>query len=149
MTALYEHLASRDVRCPDCGYNLRGLRANRCPECSFGLALTLEGEGAAGFGFMAVMGGLLAGAGSAVVLLGLLITLTVWLGEGLPPAQFFVIPTVVFAVGAPLAGLLAKRSGQAWFKRQSLGLRAWLVILAWCYPIAAILLYVFAVLNID
>lgn len=31
---LREVLASRDLFCPGCGYNLRGLQSDRCPECS-------------------------------------------------------------------------------------------------------------------
>ncbi len=38
---LRDFLAGRDVPCPACGYNLRGLAAPVCPEC--GLTLTVEG----------------------------------------------------------------------------------------------------------
>ncbi len=31
---LVEYLADRDVECPKCGYNLRGLEQAVCPECS-------------------------------------------------------------------------------------------------------------------
>jgi hypothetical protein len=34
-------LASRDVDCPSCRFNLRGLTTNRCPECNTLLQLTL------------------------------------------------------------------------------------------------------------
>jgi hypothetical protein len=37
---LARYLADRDVACPRCTYNLRGLRAQSCPEC--GEALTVE-----------------------------------------------------------------------------------------------------------
>jgi hypothetical protein len=37
--ALRDYLASRDVPCPDCAYNLRDLVFPRCPEC--GLQITL------------------------------------------------------------------------------------------------------------
>jgi hypothetical protein len=30
------YLARRDVPCPSCGYNLRGLAEGTCPECGFG-----------------------------------------------------------------------------------------------------------------
>lgn len=28
-----EFVAERDIECPGCGYNLRGLKGRRCPEC--------------------------------------------------------------------------------------------------------------------
>ncbi len=40
---LVSFLASRDVRCPACGYNVRGVRAPACPECDEPLELALLG----------------------------------------------------------------------------------------------------------
>lgn len=37
--ALQVFLASRDVACPHCHYNLRDLNSSRCPECGFELTL--------------------------------------------------------------------------------------------------------------
>lgn len=39
MSNLSRYLADRDVRCPGCGYNLRGLEEGTCPECGFGVNL--------------------------------------------------------------------------------------------------------------
>jgi hypothetical protein len=39
--ALVEYLQARDVACPLCGYNLRGLTAARCPECGRSLRLSV------------------------------------------------------------------------------------------------------------
>jgi hypothetical protein len=41
------HLAFRDVPCPHCGYNLRGLAAAQCPECSTLLRLTIAPDDSA------------------------------------------------------------------------------------------------------
>ena len=38
--ALAERLASRDVRCPDCGYNLYSLTTPTCPECGAHITLS-------------------------------------------------------------------------------------------------------------
>lgn len=38
---LMTFLASRDVECPSCRFNLRGLTTNRCPECNTLLELTI------------------------------------------------------------------------------------------------------------
>lgn len=35
-------LAARDVPCPACGYNLRGLTTDRCPECDRELVLQIR-----------------------------------------------------------------------------------------------------------
>lgn len=39
--SLQAYLADRDVACPGCGYNLRGLVRQACPECSQDLRLTI------------------------------------------------------------------------------------------------------------
>jgi hypothetical protein len=39
--ALAEFVRERDVACPLCGYNLRGLTSGRCPECGHGLRLSV------------------------------------------------------------------------------------------------------------
>jgi hypothetical protein len=39
-----EFLADRDVPCPGCGYNLRGIHAARCPECERTVRLCVEGS---------------------------------------------------------------------------------------------------------
>jgi hypothetical protein len=39
--ALVEYLRARDVTCPLCGYNLRGLEQPRCPECGRELVLSV------------------------------------------------------------------------------------------------------------
>jgi hypothetical protein len=39
---LERYLADRDIVCPGCAYNLRGLRSDRCPECGDQLELSLR-----------------------------------------------------------------------------------------------------------
>ncbi len=39
---LRDYLATRDVPCPACGYNLRGLTSGRCPECNLEVVLTVR-----------------------------------------------------------------------------------------------------------
>lgn len=38
---LAAYLADRDVACPGCGYNLRGLKSRECPECGRDIAVDL------------------------------------------------------------------------------------------------------------
>ncbi len=42
-TLLASYLRDRDVPCPGCGYNLRGITTDRCPECSRAIALHVMG----------------------------------------------------------------------------------------------------------
>lgn len=35
-------LAEREVPCPNCGYNLRGLQGSTCPECGLSLSLRVN-----------------------------------------------------------------------------------------------------------
>lgn len=46
-SVLRQFLADRDVPCPHCGYNLRGLQAEVCPECKHDLHLKLDSDFAA------------------------------------------------------------------------------------------------------
>ncbi|MFO0835357.1 MAG: hypothetical protein U0638_10320 [Phycisphaerales bacterium] len=39
LASLRAYLAERDVACPSCGYNLRGLQSPACPECNQALKL--------------------------------------------------------------------------------------------------------------
>src|SRR4051812_17017234 len=43
--ALEIYLASRDIPCPKCGYNLRGLTSSTCPECRYRLEFMLRPRG--------------------------------------------------------------------------------------------------------
>ena len=36
------YLADRDVPCPACGYNLRGVEGSKCPECGKGICLSIH-----------------------------------------------------------------------------------------------------------
>jgi hypothetical protein len=45
-TALLAWLATRDIPCPVCGYNLRALPDPRCPECNAPLTLQVWSENA-------------------------------------------------------------------------------------------------------
>lgn len=60
---LTEYLAARDVGCPGCGYNLRGLTGRACPECAQALRLVVNLEEPRLGGWIAGMIGTAAGAG--------------------------------------------------------------------------------------
>lgn len=96
---LRRFLASRDVPCPSCGYNLRGLAGEVCPECRQELVLTVRlAEPRLGW-WLAGLIGLACGVGFDALLTVYFITMTI-LRQFMPPAGEFVT-----AVLAPLAVL--------------------------------------------
>lgn len=67
---LIEYLADRDMACPGCRYNLRGLREPRCPECGADLVLRVSlAEPRLGV-FIAMLVALSTGLGFNLFLLG-------------------------------------------------------------------------------
>jgi len=67
---LIEYLADRDMACPGCGYNLRGLKEPRCPECGADLQLRVSlAEPKLGV-FIAILVALSTGFGFNLFLLG-------------------------------------------------------------------------------
>jgi hypothetical protein len=87
-------LAGRDVECPQCGYNLRGLRGAACPECgsalSFRMLRNLERQKKVG-----ALDVRRARWGWTVVVVGFLL-LIAGLAVGIVPANPFV--TILIAV---------------------------------------------------
>ncbi|MDX2146256.1 MAG: hypothetical protein SFZ23_01940 [Planctomycetota bacterium] len=107
---LVEFLASRDVPCPSCGYNLRGLVATVCPECNqelqirvglrdprLGVWITAVIVQAIGVGFTGLL---------------CLFVLVVWIfrrSPGPPPAEVFSFALVPCLAQMPfLIALLAR-----------------------------------------
>lgn len=84
-------LASQDVACPGCGYNLRGLREPRCPECGEAIALRVglvdprQGAGIAGLIALA------AGAGMNALLLGYAVIRVVFFRDSLGGMDTFLL----------------------------------------------------------
>lgn len=68
--ALIDYVADRDVSCPACRYNLRGLAKPRCPECGHALRLTVGTEANINGTWILLLASILAPAGAG--LLGLL-----------------------------------------------------------------------------
>ncbi|MCG3129130.1 MAG: hypothetical protein CHACPFDD_04040 [Phycisphaerae bacterium] len=135
--ALAQFLAARDVPCPGCGYNLRGLTAPRCPECAQELTLRVNLQEPRLAGFIAGLVALAAGTGfSGLLLIYGCVRLLV--ERGLPAGRAWLHPFlyVTFAglviEGACLLAWIAlrpriRRARRAW--RVTLIIACWLLTL--------------------
>lgn len=128
--ALAQFLAARDVPCPGCGYNLRGLTAARCPECAQELALRVNLQEPRLAGFIAGLVALAAGTGfSGMLLVYALLRLATSGGPRQWWVPFFVVTALGFLIeGACLTGWLALR---ARIRRATPGRRIAAVIGCW------------------
>ena len=111
--ALLDFLATRDVPCPMCKYNLRSLTVDRCPECGNMLRLNV--------GLVKVRMGAWICAMVAILpdaTIGLLVGLVIF-HDGFPPLSslkqphlwfFFLLIYVLFAIPASIALLLFRRT---------------------------------------
>jgi hypothetical protein len=143
--ALVDYLATRDVACPNCGYNLRGLTGASCPECNQGLVLGvamseprmggLLGTLAAVFG-MGVAGG---------VFVLLMLGFAMHYGS-YPPGEIFIIPGIAAVVGTLGGLLLAGRSGRVWFRGLRRGAMLSFLIGSWAAVAGAALLFMAQIL---
>ena len=122
-------LAGRDIPCPACGYNLRGVTQEACPECAMPLTMAdLRGKGA-------VMKHWVVPTLVSVVVIGLA---TVFLARGLvalgvvrgtpPGLRFEFIVVYVLAIGVPTLNWFSnRRSGWTrWRVRPGKPLDHWL-----------------------
>ena len=53
LSLLHSYLGDRDVSCPSCGYNLRGLTGSSCPECGDAISLTITNYPSRSGGYIA------------------------------------------------------------------------------------------------
>ena len=118
---LAAYLLHRDVACPACTYNLRGLATDRCPECHQQLVISVSlAEPPIVQFVLATIG--LAACGASFGTWILIMTTTSMVKSGFPPSRLVIIFILV-----PLAGVvvdvifvwafLAAR-GRRWFGRR-------------------------------
>ncbi len=131
--ALWDYLAQRDIPCPGCGYNLRGLRSEVCPECRQELRLTLQLAEPRLGSLLAVLSGLLAGLGASVVCLSIVTWASlVWGGPGRRMLfPIFYLPAIVGLINGPAAVLLGRTAGRRWFRELAPRARSIITVLSW------------------
>ena len=133
--ALVDFLRERNIECPLCRYNLRGLRSPRCPECGRDLELRI-GLSEPRQGAWLVCQVALSGAGGIGVLAGVMI-----LKDGWPQEEnlqwLFNVSMVAFLLAIPLAvlALVLRRR----YLRMKLGLQRALAVLAAVAAVGALI----------
>lgn len=127
---LREFLAARDVECPACRYNLRGLTTDRCPECNLELALAVRLAVPRMGAFIAGLVGLACGTGFSGLLLVYFVAHLAAGSRSIVNFAPYVIVTAVplFVEGAALVLWLR---GRGWFQRASSRVRSLFVLGAW------------------
>lgn len=130
--SLAAFLADRDLFCPGCGYNLRGLTSAHCPECRQHLVLTVSlAEPPIVQYVLAIVG--IAACGAALCMF-LAFAIVVGLPNGLELLSdegfiFLWLPAALTALDAILVALLLLPAFRRWFRARGRFAR-WLFVLA-------------------
>jgi hypothetical protein len=140
---LAHFLASRDVPCPSCDYNLRGLKGDVCPECSQRLVLRVGLAEPRQRAFVAAVVALAMGTGFqgllfVYFLIRAALDPSMFRDDGL---RFFCLTFVPFAIEGPaLLTLIRRRRG---FQRRSDRFKGWIVAGAWILTLVGFVIFTF------
>jgi len=128
-------IANSDHPCPNCGYNLRGLRASACPECNQELKLTIGLVEPKLGAWLAGVLGLAVGAGFSLMMMGyLMFTAMLWATNPFQQADvIFVIVLPAVFMGACLLALLRNRGR---FRKLALPIRIGVAVTCWLLTLA-------------
>lgn len=140
-SALCNFLESRDVSCPGCGYNLRGLTARSCPECNQGLRLMVGLEEPRLGSWIAGLLGTAAGAGFNGLLL--LYAAIMLIREGSPGRGFMNLFVIYSGSALVVQGLVLAawiRKGRA-FRRAAKPIKIVLISAAWALSALDVFLF--------
>ncbi len=114
-------LGTRDVPCPGCGYNLRGLTGGTCPECRQDLDLRVGLRDGAVAGLVAALSTLFAVAGIGAITLGVVVLVLFRNGRRWPRGEEALmlvwIPLGALVVCGTAGWLLAGRRGRRYHAR--------------------------------
>ncbi len=125
-----QYLAERDVSCPGCGYNLRGLAAGACPECNQDLELGIKLASPRIGRLVAALTGLAVGAGGSGAVLAIQIALTIFWG-GWGPIGFFLIPVLWAIPHGVCLVWLSSRPGRIWFRARTGRVQGAVITASW------------------
>ena len=140
-------LADRDIPCPGCGYNLRGLTTDRCPECNQPLSLRVGLTEPRLGPWLAAISGALSGAGACLVCLALVVILTFRWGppRGRDLFAVVVLPMIGLATQGIAAALLLRPKGRTWFRTISGAARGRVIAGCWLLPLVFVVWFALSV----
>lgn len=127
-------VADADVPCPNCGYSLRALTADRCPECREHLTLEVRITNSRLGGLIGAGAGLLAGAGAGATFFTVMGLYAVKRGGFSDKSAAFALtyyPVIVAVVEGLLAFFLLRAPGRTWFRRLPATFRALVILAGW------------------
>ncbi|MEM1210483.1 MAG: hypothetical protein AAF586_07960 [Planctomycetota bacterium] len=126
---LVDYLADREVLCPNCHYNLRGLTGTTCPECGLGLALRVNLVEPRLAAWLVGLIGLATGLGWAgsVTLFGLIVLA---MGDP-PPKPFQTFALFGFELVVSVVLLTIWLRGRSWMRVKPRMSRFFLAALCW------------------
>lgn len=134
--ALAAFLAERDAACPNCAYNLRGLKGANCPECGLALELRVNLQRPRLAAYLLGLVPLAMGTGfHAVLLLVLLVMLGVRRAGGPDRHVYIGLLAGTLLLAVPFALWLR---GLSWLRRRSDGGRRMLVGGAWLWTVLVV-----------
>ncbi len=101
--AVREYVRDRDVACPGCGYNVRGLEGDACPECGRGLRVEIRAQGrTAGWWF-----GLFGLCGASGVMAVVVVTIAIMVTTGTWDEEPLAFVAAMLAIGGLASSALA------------------------------------------
>jgi hypothetical protein len=136
---LEQFLAERDVVCPSCAYNLRGLKSDRCPECGDVLELSLRLVEPRQAALITGLVGLSAGAGLGGLLVIYALILTTLMGRRGLMDEFLAVNLIGFVAHAVVILLWVRYWHRV--RRASAGKRWLLAGTCWTMPLAFIIVF--------
>lgn len=138
--ALRRFLAVRDVPCPGCDYNLRGLEGDRCPECGLGLRLPLEVPDPGVGWYVATIVPPAGLAGFMLVVIA--VSMLRYSRDGVVEFVLAVaLSSAVAVMSVSVAWRLCRRSGRAWFQGNSVETRVGLACVSWFMAVVSLVVF--------